>query len=235
MRTSLDCVSTNRRCIKHAILVHPVVVVPHAHHLNLRWERLAWAHCEARSRVAAMRFTRSLDQRAPQFLEEEDTRHTPCQRAINFALNVLHDIINFPERRARLKHMLYGLDNPLRSLFPSRCSSQSFSELSSEFIRHRRYDLLIKSRWGINNELQSTIIACSARLCIKLDEDINGFFLGGVCSDRPDCLDQRMNLRFTDQPQQKAAQRGMCGIIAIRLELDGRNDLALALVRKPQL
>ena len=196
MRTSLDCVSTNRRCIKHAILVHPVVVVPHAHHLNLRWERLAWAHCEARSRVAAMRFTPSLDQRAPQFLEEEDTRHTPCQRAINFALNVLHDIINHPERRARLKHMLHGLDNPLRSLFPSRCSSQSFSELSSEFIRHRRYDLLIKSRWGINNELQSTIIcisascinrslccisasfiACSARLCIKLDEDINGFFL----------------------------------------------------------
>ena len=234
MRTELDGVSTNRRCIKHAILVHPVVVVPHAHHLNLRWERLAWAHCEARSRFAATRLTRSLDQRAPQLLEEEDPRRTPCQRGSNSAFNVLHDIINPPERRARLKHMLYGLDNPLRTLFPSRCSSQSFSEFSDEVSRHRRYDLLIKSRWGINNELQSTIIACSARLCIDLDEDLNQFFLGGVCSDRPDCLDQRMNLLVIDQLQQKAAQRGMCGIIAIRLELDGRNDLALALVRNMQ-
>ena len=230
MRTELDGVSTNRRCIKHAILVHPEVVVPHAHHLSLRWERLACAHCEARSRVAATRFTRSLDQRAPQLLEEEDPRHTPCQRGINSAFNVLHDIINPPERRARLKHMPYGLDNPLRALFPSRCSSQSFSEFSSEFSRHRRYNLLIKSRWGIHNELQ----ACSARLCIKLDEDLDQFFLGGVCSDRPDCLDQRIDCRLTGQLQQKAAQRGMCGIITIRLEIDGRNDLALALVRNPQ-
>ena len=44
-----------------------------------------------------------------------------------------------------------------------------------------------------------------------------------------------MDLLLSDGMQQEVTQTGMCGIIALRVELDFRNKVLLVHVRRPQL